>query len=275
MRKDRIFSVVSIYLISNSTFRECDATIINTSYAYEPVILDAMKQWFFGMRKELYVLGPHLPSGYSIETQNGEGGKSFDIEFFLGEMLVQHGKDSVFYVVEFFLSSAFQLNKISPQISFGTLFYPPVSEYVDELIEALIEKKAPFVSDSCFNYNILCLFYQVFAHASPSVKISEEMIEKVKSSRLGKLTTWSPQQLILNHPVLYSYSLTCPDSIIKFFYCRQLDGSLPTVDLMVLLNLLGAVSLCKVFSSDLLLVLTFFVGFAGPLSQTNQVRLHI
>lgn len=33
---------------------------------------------------------------------------------------------------------------ISPQISFGTLIWPSVSEHIDELIEALIEKKAPF-----------------------------------------------------------------------------------------------------------------------------------
>ena len=35
------------------------------------------------------------------------------------------------------------------------MFYPSVSEYVDELIEALIEKKAPFVSDGCFAYSTL------------------------------------------------------------------------------------------------------------------------
>ena len=40
---------------------------------------------------------------------------------------------------------------ISSQISFGTLFWPSVSEYIDELIEALIEKKAPFVRYSCHN----------------------------------------------------------------------------------------------------------------------------
>ena len=49
------------------------------------------------------------------------------------------------------------------------------------------------------------LFYQIFAHASPSAKISEQLIEKVNSSGLGMLTTWSPQQFILNHPVLYPY----------------------------------------------------------------------
>ena len=31
------------------------------------------------------------------------------------------------------------------QVSFGSFFWPSVPEYVDELIDALIEKKAPFV----------------------------------------------------------------------------------------------------------------------------------
>ena len=112
MRKDKIFSVSRpvFYSIFNSSFRECDAAIINTSYAYESLSLDAMKQWFSDMQKEIYVLGPHLPSGYGTETQNAEAGASFDIETFLGEMLVQHGKASVFFV-RFFSSSAFQLSK--------------------------------------------------------------------------------------------------------------------------------------------------------------------
>ena len=50
------------------------------------------------MQKELYVLGPLLPPGYGIETQKNEEGASVDIETFLGEMLVQHGKGSVFFV---------------------------------------------------------------------------------------------------------------------------------------------------------------------------------
>ena len=59
-----------------------------------------MKQWFSDMQKELFVLGPLLPSGYGVqvETQNAEEGTSSDFETFLGEMLVQHGKGSVFFV---------------------------------------------------------------------------------------------------------------------------------------------------------------------------------
>ena len=98
MREDKIFSVVNIYSNSNSSFRECEATIINTSYAYESVSLDAMKQWFSDMQRGLYVLGPLLPPGYGIQTRNSEEGASADIETFLGEMLVQHGQRSVFFV---------------------------------------------------------------------------------------------------------------------------------------------------------------------------------
>lgn len=87
-----------LYSTFNSTFRECDATIINNSYAYESVSMDAMKDWFSEMQKELHVLGPLLPPGYGTETQNSEAGSSVDIETFLEEMLVQHGKKSVYFV---------------------------------------------------------------------------------------------------------------------------------------------------------------------------------
>ena len=51
------------------------------------------------MQKEVHVLGPLLPSGYGTEeTQNTEEGASVDIETFLREMQVQHGKQSVFFV---------------------------------------------------------------------------------------------------------------------------------------------------------------------------------
>ena len=99
------------------------------------------------MQKEVHILGALLPPGYGTKTQNGEEGTSVDIERFLGEMLVQHGKRSVFFVRSFpfyFLRSNLNLHGFS-QVSFGSLFWPSIPEYVDELIEALIEKKAPFV----------------------------------------------------------------------------------------------------------------------------------
>ena len=119
---------------------------MSTSYIYDSVSLDAMKQWFSDMQKEMHILGPLLPPGYGTKTQNGEEGTSADIETFLGEMLARHGKRSVFFVrsFPFFLLSNLKLHSFS-QVSFGSFFWPSVPEHVDELIEALIEKKAPFV----------------------------------------------------------------------------------------------------------------------------------
>ena len=71
---------------------------MTTSYAYETDSLDAVKQWFSDMQKEVHVLGPLLPHGYNTKTQSSEEGTNVDIETFLGEMLVQHGKRSVFFV---------------------------------------------------------------------------------------------------------------------------------------------------------------------------------
>ena len=56
-----------------------------------------MIEWFSDIQKEVHVLGPLLPSGYGSESQNGELGKSVDIEAFLVKMLVQHGERSVFF----------------------------------------------------------------------------------------------------------------------------------------------------------------------------------
>ena len=71
---------------------------MGTSYAYDSVSLDALKQYLSDMQKELHVLGPLLPSGYGTKTQIGEEGSSIDIETFLGKMLVQYGERSVFLV---------------------------------------------------------------------------------------------------------------------------------------------------------------------------------
>lgn len=85
-----------------------------------------------------------------------------------------------------------------------------VPEYIDELIEALIDKNTPFVRGTCFPKYTSSPLDQILASASPHAKISEQLAKRIKSSSLGILTTWSPQQFILNHSVFY---FTCSRSI--------------------------------------------------------------
>ena len=98
IRKDIISQSSVAYSNFISSTQECDAAILTTSYAYESVSLDVLKQWFSNMQKDVHILGPLLPPGYGTKTQNGEEGTSVDIERFLGEMLEQHGERSVFFV---------------------------------------------------------------------------------------------------------------------------------------------------------------------------------
>lgn len=92
-----------VYSVLHSSLHECDAVISTSSHVYESMTLDAMKQWLSDVDKGLHVFGPLLPAGYGTETQNNESGAgATDVEAFLGEMLAEHGKRSVFFV-RFFL----------------------------------------------------------------------------------------------------------------------------------------------------------------------------
>ncbi len=42
---------------------------------------------------------------------------------------------------------------------------------------------------------------QILSHASPFASIPNEIREKVKAYGKGVLSPWTPQQLILDHPV--------------------------------------------------------------------------
>jgi hypothetical protein len=99
----------------NSSIRESDATIVTTSYDYDSSSLDAIKQWYSDMQKDVHVLGPLLPIGFGTEPQSTEEGASVAIETFLGQMLLQHGKRSVFFVRCFslFLGSTNEIKNVS------------------------------------------------------------------------------------------------------------------------------------------------------------------
>ncbi|KAJ7106171.1 UDP-Glycosyltransferase/glycogen phosphorylase [Mycena epipterygia] len=142
----------------------CDGVIISTAEAYEKESLNALESWLASLSKPFYALGPLLPPTLGTNLQIGQGDSIF--KAFLDGMLSQHGENCTVF------------------ISFGTVFWPTANEYVEEVVEALLENKVPF---------ILC-------HASPFAKISNELLTRVENSDIGMLTMWCPQQFILNHP---------------------------------------------------------------------------
>jgi len=146
---------------------DCDGVIISTSEVYERVSLKALESWLSGLSKPLYPVGPLLPPDYgSDRTSSQIGLEHTEAKTFLESMLAQHGEHSVLLM------------------SFGTVFWPTRQEYVDEVIEALIDKLFPF---------ILCC-------PSSSATISTALSERVRNSGIGMITKWCPQQYVLNHP---------------------------------------------------------------------------
>ncbi|KAJ7121048.1 hypothetical protein C8R44DRAFT_787263 [Mycena epipterygia] len=149
-------------------FMQCDGIFIGTCEAYEKESLSGLDHWVSTtLNKPLYPVGPLLPPAYgvsgavlSVPLQHSE------IQTFLDHALAQHGENSTILV------------------SFGTIFWPTVPDHVTDLVNALTEKKFPF---------ILC-------HASPFAIISPALDEKIKASGLGMITPWCPQQFILSHP---------------------------------------------------------------------------
>lgn len=81
-------------------------------------------------------------------------------------------------------------------------------EYVEEVIDALMERQFPFVSKIVVyicDLGIDVCIVQIFSYASPAATISDELAAKVNSSGIGLLSKWTPQPYILSHPVGFQF----------------------------------------------------------------------
>ncbi|PPQ96596.1 hypothetical protein CVT26_010751, partial [Gymnopilus dilepis] len=167
-----------------SLLEQCDGILLTTAHAAEPVAVEALRSWFSTWNKSTHVIGPLLPSGFGTVKQTSRG--ATDVEEFLDKAAAQFGDKSVLF------------------ISFGTFYYPTEPGYVEELLEALIEKKFPFI----------------FCSASPFAKMSDELIKKTTSSGLGFITKWAPQQFILSHPATGWFLTHCGhNSVMESLAC--------------------------------------------------------
>ncbi|KAF9559428.1 UDP-Glycosyltransferase/glycogen phosphorylase [Agrocybe pediades] len=157
------FPIADILIGSFKFFRDCDGVLAINAEALESESITAMRKWFSSWDNEVYAIGPLLPSGYGAQEQSDRG--ATEIKEFLERMLEQYGKRSVILV------------------SFGTAFWPSDTTYMEEVVDAMIEKKFPFI----------------LAHASPFAKLTPEFVTRIQESGVGILSKWCPQQYILNH----------------------------------------------------------------------------
>ncbi|PPQ92738.1 hypothetical protein CVT25_015359 [Psilocybe cyanescens] len=154
----------SNHLFNNQRgMKQTDGAFLVTAYAFEKQSIEALKSWHAEINKEVYVVGPLLPSRDGLVADTSRG--STETEVFLEKAQAEYGENSVVF------------------ISFGTIYWPQRHEYIEEVIETLIEKKFPFI----------------FAYASRIAKLSDELKTRVESSGLGLISKWLPQQYILNH----------------------------------------------------------------------------
>ncbi|KAG6830042.1 hypothetical protein H0H92_002460 [Tricholoma furcatifolium] len=142
----------------------CSALIIGSHEAYGKETMGALKSWQSDQGKPVYLVGPLVFEPPKCLPQSDAAKSNSDVTTFLDTMLEQHGTASV--------------------LSFGTIYWPTVPEYMDEMIEALIEKKFPFI----------------LTHAGPHAQIKPELAERIKASGIGFLAQWAPQEFVLNHP---------------------------------------------------------------------------
>lgn len=70
-------------------------------------------------------------------------------------------------------------------MSFGTAWWPEQDDRVWAVIDGLIEKRQPFL----------------FSHPSPFMHFPNEVKKKIDASGIALELSWSPQELILTHPV--------------------------------------------------------------------------
>ncbi|KAJ7617138.1 UDP-Glycosyltransferase/glycogen phosphorylase [Roridomyces roridus] len=137
--------------------------------AYDGESLAAFKGW---LTKPVFAVGPFLQPRLGVPTPSKE---SDEVRAFLARMHERYGEKSVLF------------------ISFGTIFWPTVSEQLLDLVDALVETEFPFV---------LC-------HASPFAKVSEELASKIKASGIGLATPWAKQQFVFSHPATGWFMTHC------------------------------------------------------------------
>ncbi|KAH9925919.1 UDP-Glycosyltransferase/glycogen phosphorylase [Epithele typhae] len=154
----------------NENLATTDGVLLLSFESWEKEGIQVARNWLAETGRPVYTTGPLLPpaSKTSVANEKIQSPEGAEIEAFLGEMLSRSGEHSLLY------------------ISFGSVFFPvKTPEKLWAFLEVVVELNIPFIMSA----------------ASPFCVVPEEVKEKVKSYGKGLISTWTPQQMILDHPV--------------------------------------------------------------------------
>ncbi|KAH9925915.1 UDP-Glycosyltransferase/glycogen phosphorylase [Epithele typhae] len=147
-----------------------DGALLTSFESWEKDSIQVARNWLAETGRPVYTTGPLLPpaSKTSVANEKIQSPEGAEIEAFLGEMLSRSGEHSLLY------------------ISFGSIFFPvKTPEKLWAFLEVVVELNIPFIMSA----------------ASPFCVVPDEVRVKVKSYGKGLISTWTPQQMILDHPV--------------------------------------------------------------------------
>ncbi|KAJ3559368.1 hypothetical protein NM688_g398 [Phlebia brevispora] len=154
----------------------CDAVLVSTAECFEPPeAIRAFENWFAETSRKAYIAGPMIPLGPQALDEKQQSPQAAEIAEFMARILQSHGHNSLIY------------------ISFGSVFWSVEPEKIWTFVDVLLEKKFPFI----------------MSHGSPFAQVPDWVREKVKASGLAVLSSWSPQQTILRHPVMGWFVTHC------------------------------------------------------------------
>ncbi|KAJ3782241.1 hypothetical protein GGU10DRAFT_389982 [Lentinula aff. detonsa] len=150
--------------------READGVICVSTRAFEPEAAAVAKEWFSSMGKTWHTVGPlsiHVPGVKTSKSSQTTDQTDVLVEAFLNRMQREFGDQSLLYM------------------SFGTVFWPEEDDRVWAVIDGLLEKRQPFL----------------FSHPSPLLRFPDEVKKKIDANGIAMELSWSPQEMILTHPV--------------------------------------------------------------------------
>ncbi|KAI9066601.1 glycosyltransferase family 1 protein [Trametes sanguinea] len=146
-----------------------DGLFVVTPESYEPEAVAATRNWYSELSKPMYVVGPLQASGtQAAKYEKQQSAQAQEVVSFLDYALKTAGERSLLY------------------ISFGSIFWPAMSpQILWAFLDVVMELNIPFI----------------LSHASPLATIPDTVFDKVKQYGKGFMSSWVPQQLILNHSV--------------------------------------------------------------------------